>query len=227
MKTAALLILSILFSAFTCSAQTRLLPGQHDSLCQFGKKYTRPKREHIDFPFKIVSEAYKKAELHKAIPKSFDNEDDLKHPVRYWLYHYYFGTDHLYDYNPKLDSIVQLPKARLSYILNDTYFFDINGDGLLDFIHYPKYYMAIERDRDAYEIFIQQKKDDYKIITFRGFITAINFNKDGTLNTMSTYQGPCCDDDQCTFYFYTFDNSANELVLTTTEQIFTCQLIKK
>jgi hypothetical protein len=227
MTTRILIILSLFSSTFVCSGQTRLQWNKQDSICKYGIKYDEPNRVDIKFPLKKVSTDYKAIELHKAIPDSYNNEDDLEHPERWWLYHYYFGLDHLLDYDPKADSVVQLPKKPLFYILNDTYFFDINGDGLLDFIHYPKYYMALMRDLDAYEIFIQQKSGGYKIISFRGFITDIEFNKDSTLNKMTTYQGPCCDDNQCTFYYYTFNKAVNDLTITKAEQIFTCQLKKK
>jgi hypothetical protein len=222
----AFIILSFFFGTFVCNGQKILRFNESDSICIYGKKYDEPKRLDINFPFKKVSNDYKKNELHRAIPDSFNNEDDWERPQRWWLYHYYFGLNHLLDYDPKADRIVHLPKEPLYYILNDTYFFDINGDGLLDFIHYPKYYMALMRDFDVYEIFIQQKSGTYKIISFKGFITEIEFNQDSTLNKMTTYEGPCCDDNQCTFYYYTFNKEVSDLTITKAETIFTCQLKK-
>lgn len=221
-----LLILSLFLFA-NSNGQTRLEYSQKDSICKHGKKYDKPERLSINFPFINVLSDYKEKELHKAIPDSFNNDDDWEHPERWWYYHYYFGLEHLLDYDPLGDSVIELQNEPLFYILNETYFFDMNGDSLLDFIHYPKYYKVFQLDHDAYEIFIQKKNGAYKIISFRGFITDIVFNKDGTLNKMTTYQGPCCNDDQCTFYYYIFNKTLNELTISNTEQIFTCQLKKK
>ena len=205
-----------------CSGQTRIPYNKQDSVCKHGKKYAVPQRISINFPAKNVSDKYKIRELHKAIPDSLNNEGNSNS----WLYDYYFGKN-LLDYDPKTDSFFTPSQNKLLYKLKDTYFFDLNGDGLLDFIHYPKYYLAIMRDRDAYELFIKQKGGDYKWVTFRGYIIDIDLDKDGTLNKMTTYQGLCCDDNQGTFYYYTFDKLKEELIVTNTEQILTCQLIKE
>ena len=213
----------LLFFIFPfCFGQTRIPYDKQDSICKDAKKYDEPQRININFPAKKVSDKYKIKELHKAIPDSLNNEDNPK----WWFYNYYFGKD-LLDYNPQTDKFFRPSQNNLRYKLKDTHFFDINGDGLLDFIHYPKYYMAISRDRDAYELFIKQKDESYKWVTFHGFIIDIELDKDGSLNKMTTYQGPCCDDNQCTFYYYTFDKINEELSVTRTEQILTCQLIKK
>lgn len=143
MKINILIIASILFCTFACKGQ---MTHQEDSVCKYGKKYDIPIRIAVKFPIKKVSSSYKKKELHKAIPDSYKNDDDPKHPERWSLYHCYFGTYWLHDYDPKRKKYIILPKKPLFYILRDTYFFDINGDGLLDFIHYPRYYGSIMRD---------------------------------------------------------------------------------
>jgi hypothetical protein len=221
-----LFIFVFLLSTVILSAQNGLLPPeQQDSICKYGKKYIKPKRLTPHFPAKNVSYEYKLSELHRAIPDSFKN--DTTYSNKQWLYDYYFSSDHLIDYDPKKDSIVTLPKERLTYILRDSYFFDMNGDGLLDFIHYPAYYMPIMRDSDEYELFLKQKNGGYKILQIHGFITHLDFNKDGTLHTISSYQGACCNDNHHFFYVYTFDKSTNSLTLTKHEQVLTCQFQKK
>lgn len=224
MTTRTLILTALFFSTYFCCGQTRISYNKdlQDSICKFGKKYDKPERITIKFPEKSVTDDYKIREIHKAIPDSLNNENNEK----WWFYDYYFVSK-LIDYDPIGDSTFTPKQDNFLYKLKDTYFFDINGDGLLDFIHYPKYYMAIMRnDIDAYELFLQTKTG-YKWVTFRGYIIDITFHKDRTLDKMTTYQGPCCDDNQCTFYSYTFDKIKNDLILTTTEQIFTCQLNRK
>ena len=223
----------ILFSCFFC-ASCHTASGQKngpygdrplnrdDSICKFGKRYDRPQRKSIDFPAKKVTDRYKIKALHHAVPDSLNNENSSKN----WLYNYYF-TDKVRDYDENGDSTFSPVTDNLMYKLKDTYFFDINGDGKLDFVHYPKYYRALMLDFDAYEMFLQINDSAYKMITFHGFIIDINFNKDGSLNNMKTYQGPCCDDDHATFYSYIFDRNKNDLVLINKERILTCQLIDK
>ena len=225
MTTGVLLALLFSCSFIFSFGQTKRIswePQIQDSICKYGRKYDRPERIDIYFPAKKVSKRYKIKELHKAIPDSLNNEDNDK----WWYYDYYFVSK-LLDYDPKRDRTFTPRQNNFRYKLKDTYFFDINGDGLLDFVHYPKYYMAIVREVDAYELFIQEKSGGYTWITFWGFIIDITFNKHGSLNRMKTYQGACCDDNQATFYSYTFDKSKNDLALTKREQILTCQLIKK
>lgn len=225
MAVKILVITSMFFCTFVCKAQImRYFTHEEDSICKYGKKYDIPIRLAVKFPLKKVSSKYKKKELHKAIPDTFKDDDDPKHPERQRLYDYYFRTSYLHDYDPKRKRDIILPKKPLFYFLRDTYFSDINGDGLLDFIHYPRYYGAIMRDVEHYDMFIQQKRGDYKYISFRGFIMNIEFNKDGTLNKMTTYLGPCCDDYHCTFYNYTFNKALNDLLITKSEDILKCQI---
>jgi hypothetical protein len=193
-----------------------------DSICKYGKKYVKPERTDIHFPEQKVSDDYKIQELHKAIPDFLNNEDNDK----WWFYDYYFVSK-LTDYDPIGDSTFTPPGDNFLYKLKDTYFLDFNGDGLLDFIHHPKYYMALMRnDIDAYEIFLKEKSGGYKWITFSGFIYEITFNKDNALQSMKTFQPHCCDDNHEKFYEYTFDKANNNLLLTKTVTILTCQLIK-
>lgn len=212
-----LLLPTLLFGQTRISYKKQI----QDSICKYGKKYDKPERININFPEKKVSDDYKIKELHRAIPDSLDNEES----PNWWYYNYYFGKD-LLDYDPIGDSTFTPTQDKLLYKLKDTYFFDMNGDGLLDFIHYPKYYRALMIDSDSYEIFIQQR-NGYKWIKFKGFIIDVAFNKDKTINKMTTFQGFCCDDNQATFYYYTFDKTTNELTLTRTEQILNCQLKNK
>jgi len=195
--------------------------NNEDSICKSGKRYKEPQRITINFPAKNVTDKYKISELHKAIPDSLNDENNEK----WWFYNYYFNTK-VTDYEPKGDSVFTPAGDNLLYKLKDTYFFDINGDGLLDFIHYPEYYRALMADQDIYELFLQVKNGGYKWVTFRGFIVDIYFNTDRTLNKMKTYRGPCCDDNHATFFWYTFDKKSNDLILINKETILTCQLVK-
>lgn len=165
-----LLLGIILFLSIAALGQERIPFKMHDSICKHGKKYTTPERITINFPAKNVSDEYKIKELHRAIPDSLNNENSKK----WWFYQYYF-IEKVLEYDDKADSLFNPQQDKLHYKLKDTHFFDINGDGLLDFIHYPKYYRAIMLDRDVYEIFIQQK-NGYKWLSFKGFIMAIKFN---------------------------------------------------
>jgi hypothetical protein len=219
-----LLPLFFLISVTLCVGQERIPINKavQDSICQFGKRYDKPERSDINFPEKQVSDEYKINEIHRAIPDSLSNEDSEK-----WWFYYYFFDSKVIDYEPLGDSIFTPVQDNFLYKLKDTYFFDINGDGLLDFIHYPKYYMKIARnDIDAYELFLQTK-NGYEWVTFRGFITEIKFNKDGTLDSIITFQGSCCDDIQSFFYYYTFNKSENNLTLTKFERVFNCQFNNK
>lgn len=173
MTTRILIIVMSFGSTIFCSGQTRIpFDNQiQDSICQLGKKYDTPERIKIRFPEIKVTDDFKINEIHKAIPDSLSNEENEK----WWFYDYYF-VSRLIDYDSKGDSTFTPTQDNFLYKLKDTYFFDINGDGVLDFIHYPQYYMAIMRDQDTYELFIQLKTG-YKWITFSGFILDIVFIK--------------------------------------------------
>ena len=222
--TRILLVTIYCFITIYSFGQTRISSKQNvqDSICKYGKKYEKPERKTINFPSKFVTDEYKIKEIHKAIPDSFASKENNL----WWLYDYFFISK-LVDYDPISDTTFTPKEDNFLYKLKDTYFFDINGDSLLDFIHYPKYYMTLMRnDIDAYELYLKLP-DGYKLVTFRGYIIDIKYHNDGALAKMTTYQGPCCLDNQSTFYSYSFDRSKNELVLTKTEQILTCQLLKK
>ncbi len=186
----------------------------NDSICNSLTKYEYPKRQAINFPSVDVSDKYKIKELHRAIPKPSRDDYD-------GIYDYYF-VSHLSDYNPITDSIFPVKSNVTSYKLKDTYFFDINGDGKLDFIHYPLYYKAIWFDRDVYDIFIQTE-NGYKRISFNGFIVDIKFNEKGVLSEMKTFQPECCASGFTMFFYYKFDAMKNELLNTKTEKVLNCQ----
>lgn len=223
MTTRTILIIALFFYSFYCDGQTLNLYDKHirDSLCTYGKKYTEPERKKIDFPAKQVSDDKKLAAFHKALPDSFNNEDN----DNWWYYQYYLGEGRLLDYDPIGDSTFVI-KDKQKQILQDTYFFDVNGDGLLDFIHYPKYYKALAHDLENYEIFIQQT-DGFKMLRFSGYIIDIDYNKNGTLNKMTTFFPECCANDQCTFLYYIFDKQNNTLTLINSETLLVCQLIRR
>jgi len=212
-----------LFTSSSCqpNSKSTVLVLNDDSVCRLGKKVLMPIRQDIHFPAKEVSDNYKIRELHLAIPDSLNNEDN----PNYWFYNYYFISK-ITDYDPKRDSVYSPAGDNLRYKLKDTYFLDFNGDGLLDFIHYPKYYMALMRDIDAYEIFLKQKNGTYKWLSFMGYIYEITFNKDSTLNNFKTFLPHCCDDNHETFNEYKFDKKEDSLVLISSEKILSCQLIK-
>ena len=221
MHSKILLSIFCIFFFSLCSAQTGT---KRDSICKFGQKFNTPKRITISFPVKNVTDEYKLQQLHKAIPDSYNNEDDTLNPEHWWLYHYYFNTEPLVDYDSINDSLVTLPQERIFYILRDTYFFDANGDGLLDFIHYPKYYKKMQTDNEVYELFIQGRYG-YKWTSFTGYIVNIEFNSDGTLNNLYTFEEPCCDGPTAYFYNYVFDKSSNTFKQTGKEKVLSCQLI--
>lgn len=214
------ILLLIATAPLLCVAQPvfQLDTPKEDSLCMYGTKYDWPERRSIKFPAVNVANSYKIKEIHRALPDSLKNKDNRES----WLYNYFFGTT-LTDYSDKLKRTFIPKQNSFLYKLKDTYFFDINGDGRLDFIHYPKYYMAIMRDFDTYELYLNTA-DGYKIITFHGYIFGIDFDTDGSLRTMSTFQGPCCDDTHCRFMRYKFDKSSHTLTLVNTVEVLTCQL---
>jgi hypothetical protein len=189
-----------------------------DSICQFGKKYERPQRRAIDFPSVEVSNDYKIQELRRAMPEPPEDEYDGS-------YDYYFASQ-LTDYNPVTDSLFKPEGDHFLYKLKDTYFFDINGDNRLDFIHHPLYYKRIWFESDRYDIFIQIE-DGYKRLSFNGFIFDISFNENGTLNELKTFQPECCASGFETFFYYSFDAIKNELLLTKTEDVWHCQFKQK
>lgn len=195
-----------------------------DSICKYGEKFTLIDRYPISFPSLKVTKEYKIAEIHKALPDSLNDENKLG----WWTYDYFFISK-LTDFDTIKNETFTPKEDNFLYKLKDTYFFDINGDGLTDFIHYPLYYKAIMRDGfDEYDIFIKEKTyETYKWINFRGYITNINFNSDGSLMNLTTFQNFCCDDNQCTFRYYEFDKQENDLILKNTKQILTCQLKRK
>src|SRR5688572_29508708 len=128
------ILLSLLFSfwfLFSFGQMGRISEDVkvQDSICKYGKRYDNPQRIDIHFPAKKVSDSFKIREMHKAIPDSLNNEDNEKS----WFYDYYFVRK-LLDYDPKGDSTFTPKQDNFLYKLKDTYFFDINGDGLLDFI---------------------------------------------------------------------------------------------
>lgn len=203
--------------------QTPLRYDLYDSICAHGKKYIEPERKKINFPAKQISVQAKTEAFHKALPDSLNNEEN-----EYWRdYRYYLGDEEIYDYDPAGDSIF-LIGDKFSRILKDTYFFDVNGDGLPDFIHYPMYYKALMYEVDKYEFFIQQKDGGYKIVPFFGYITAIKFHKDGSLDKMTTFVPECCGGNQvCSIHHYAYNRQTNELILTQSQMYFVCQWIKR
>jgi hypothetical protein len=193
---------------------SRKIEKFNDSICNSLPKYEHPERRAIDFPAIAVSDKYKIKEVHRAMPTPPEDGYD-------GVYDYYF-TSPLGDYDPISDSIFTVESDVFLYKLKDTYFFDINGDGKLDFIHYPLYYKAIWFDYDVYDIFVKTKKG-YKRIPFNGFIVDINFDEKGVLNEMKTFQPECCASGFAMFFYYKFDAIKNELLNTKTEKIWNCQ----
>jgi hypothetical protein len=184
----------------------------------YGATYDKPERLTIKFPAVKVSDTYKIKEIHRALPDSLKDKDSRES----WLYDYFFRKT-LTDFSPKLKRTYIPKQDPFLYKLKDTYFFDVNGDGRLDFIHYPKYYMAIMRDFDMYELYLKTS-DGYKILSFQGYIYKIDFDKGGTLRSMSTFREPCCDESHCIFLNYEFDKTSNSLTLVNTIEVLTCQL---
>jgi len=185
-----------------------------DSICKFGEKYDYPKRLEIDFLSVEVDDNYKIRELHRAIPQSDDYYDG---PDLY----YYFFIHKLTDYDPISDSLFMPEEDNFLYKLKDVYFFDINGDGKLDFIHYPRYYSILTFDNPLYFIFIQTE-NGYKRLNFTGSIADIKFDKNGILNEIKTFQ-LLYSDGLMIFIYYTFDADKNELLPQKSEKIWLCQ----
>lgn len=194
-----------------------------DSICKYGEqRHDRPKRLKINFPAKKVSDAYKIRELHRALPEEYRDE---KHEYNY-LYSYYF-LNRIHDYDEVGDSMFYPKGDVLRYKLKDVYVLDINGDGLPDLLHYPKYYRAVMFDVEFYDVFIRNNNNTYKIVRFGGYITKAVFTDSGLLDTLETFRGPCCDDDHNFFYQYAFDRNKNDLVLIKADTVLTCQFRSK
>jgi hypothetical protein len=226
-------ILMILLFPCLHSFGQNLTIQQQDSICKFGKKYDRPKRTKIVFPAQNVSEEYKKKEFHKAIPESYKTDEELAPENRYHLLlaNYYLSKDTLSYWDAAAENFIKLPKKRLFYILRDSYFFDVDGDSLLDFIHYPSVhdskgfddYKSSHYDYQEYNIFLQQKNGSYKWLSFYGFIIDINFNNDKTLKSIKTYHPRWGGGDESDFAYYTFDRKKRKLTETRRERILECQ----
>lgn len=219
-----LLIILVLLVQINLSAQVKRYISRKsiDSICALNILYDKPERLPIKFPIVKVSDDYKLNALHKALPDSLNDENKLN----WWYYHYYF-EQLLIDYDETGDSLTYPLDDPMKYKLDHTYFFDINGDGLLDFIHYNKYFRALALDHDAYEFFLMNKDSSYQMVKFNGFITDIKFNRNHTLKSMTCYQAACCTDVNHIFYYYNFDKASNTLVLNTTKTVLTCQFKKK
>ena len=206
-----------------------------DSICKFGRKYEMPLRKSIAFPAGNYNDDYKLKELRKAVPLWwYLNEDSIEkgtvatgdRNLLSRIYQYYFLSD-IVDFDERGDTTFYPEGDKVRYKLKGTYVFDINGDGLPDMIHYPKYYRRNFMDGDFYDIFLQQKDGTYKLLYFDGFICDINFNSDGTLNTIKTFSGSVYfENHNATFKWYTFDKIKNELILTKQEHLYKCQLIR-
>ena len=231
MKTQSFIILTLLYS-LTNHAQNL---NEEDSVCQHGKKYTMPARKKIPFPAADSSAAYKLRELKKAVqtnwyiaPDSVENYTGTlsdQSNLRSRLYQYYFLSN-LVDYDEKSDTVFSVKEDSILYKLKDTYVFDINGDGLPDMIHYPKYYRRYFMDGDFYDIIIQQK-DGYKMLIFDGYIVDITFDSDQSLKSLKTFSTSVYAENHSVYFrWYTFDKTKNELVLTRQEDLYKCQLIR-
>jgi hypothetical protein len=201
------------------SPPKHFVADRNDSICRYGKKYARPQRTVVRFPAAYLSESYKIRELRKAVPVP-SNEGD---PESMCLYDYYF-VDNIVDYDEKGDSTFIPPGDKVRYKLKDLFFFDVNGDGLLDFIHYPKYYRALAFDVEFYDVFIKKPDGNYKLIRFGGYIVSAEFGRDSSLLALKTYQGICCGGDLSFFRTYEFDTIMNDLVLRSEEKVLGCQL---
>jgi hypothetical protein len=224
LSIAALLSISILHAQFDLN---------EDSICRFGKKYDFPERKTFTFPASDSSAAYKLHELKKAVPASWYVDPDSV-PENYVLtdernllsriYQYYFQSDIL-DFDEKGDSVYKPKVDAMQYKLKDTYVIDINGDGLPDLLHYPKYYRAFFMDADFYDIFLQQKDGSYKMLHFDGYICDISWNQDNTLNSLKTFSKSFyAENHNAAFLWYTFNKNTNQLVLDKEEEVFKCQL---
>ncbi|MBX2907940.1 MAG: hypothetical protein KF744_17980 [Taibaiella sp.] len=159
------------------------------------------------------------AELKKAVPvPGLEDSPKLRE-----LYNYYF-VERVTDYDEIGDSTFTPAEDNVHYKLRDLFFFDVNGDGLLDFIHYPRYYRAFAYDVEFYDIFIQKPKGNYKLVRFGGYIVSVEFGRDSSLRALKTYQGVCCGGDLSIFRTYKLDTVVNELVLQSEEKVLSCQL---
>ncbi len=218
MKRLCTLIYFFCLLALCSHAQDKLSKLEQDSICKHAKKMKEPKRQIIEFPSKPVSDEDKLMALKKALPDSLSNANNPLH----WFYTYYFEAP-VTDYDPVGDSLTYLNSNPMKFKLNNTFFFDINGDGLMDFIHYPIYYRALYLSHDSYEIFIQNKDGSYTMLQFEGFITKIEFNKNNSFKKLNTYRGACCTNKENYFYTYCFNKSKNSLLIKESNLILTCQ----
>jgi len=188
----------------------------NDSICQFGKKYDYPKRLELDFLAVEVDDSYKIQELHRAVPQPLEDDKDEEAIYDFLI------VEPISDYDPINDSVFVPEGDNLLNKLKILYFFDTNGAGKLDFIHYPRYSNAIWFDHHWHFIFIQTE-NGYKRLHILGFIVDIKFNEDGTLNEIKTFQPECCISGFTEFFYYAFNKEKNELTLMETEKVFTCQ----
>ncbi len=218
MNTRLLLALIFFHLIFNLSAQDKLSKKQQDSICNKSEKKIEPKRVAISFPSIEISDADKLKALKIAIP---DSLSDLKHPL-HWFYNYYF-KEPITDYDPTGDSLTYPEGDPMKYKLDHTYFFDINGDGLIDFMHYTLFFRALLITHDNYEIFLQQKDGTYKMIPFNGYILNIKYNRNKSIKTLNTYVGACCTNRENYFQEYQFSKTKYSLLLKKSTLVLSCQ----
>ena len=145
----------------------------------------------------------------------------INHP-QHWFYNYYF-KEPITDYDPSGDSLIYPEGDPLKYKLDRTYFWDINGDGLIDFLHYTLYYRALIITHDNYEMFLQQPDGTYKMVQFNGYILSIKYNRDKSIKTLKTYVGACCTNRENYYQDYQFNKKKQQLLLTKSTLILSCQ----
>jgi len=207
--------------------------GVEDSICQFGKKYDYPKRLFIDYLAVKVDDEYKIQAINRAMPQPFEEDTSDENLNELAFYDIFFGGLILEGYDTmnyglpsfeEFDNYEEFEEyyRNFPYTLRDFYFFDVNGDNKLDFIQYPLFHNVMQTDSHWYILFLQTE-NGYKQLHFQGFIVDINFNDDGTLNEIKTFQPRCCDNNFTFFYYYTFDKEKNKLTLLKEEKILTCQ----
>ena len=211
------------------------LRGMDDSICQFGKKYDYPKRLFLDSLVVPVSEDYKIQEINRAVPRPCE-EDTTQENIDELYFYELMSFDGLsrtedrdtIDYRlPSIEEFKRYSEYEkycfdYPYTLRDIYFFDVNGDGKLDFLQYPLFYNFFKFDTHFFYLFIQTE-NGYKRLRFNGFIVDIDFNEDGTLNEIKTFQPECCLDGRTAFLYYVFDKEKNELTFVKSEEIQICQ----
>ena len=200
------------------NAQDRLTKKQQDSICLTAEKKTEPKRLPIVFPSVQITDEEKLKALKIAIPDSLSN---INHP-QHWFFNYYF-KEPITDYDPSGDSLTYPEGDPLKYKLDRTYFWDINSDGLIDFLHYTVYYRALLITHDNYELFLLQPNGTYKMVQFNGYILNIKYNRDKSIKTLKTYVGACCTSRENYFQTYLFDKKKQQLVLKKSTLVLSCQ----